>query len=723
MSYQVLARKWRPNKFSELVGQEHVVTAISHALDNGRLHHAYLFTGTRGVGKTTIARIFSKSLNCDTGQSAEPCGVCDTCKSIEEGSFVDLLEIDAASRTKVEDTRELLDNVQYKPTRGRYKVYLIDEVHMLSKHSFNALLKTLEEPPPHVKFLLATTDPQKLPVTILSRCLQFNLKALSREQIASQLEHILEQETIPFEGKALGLLARAAQGSMRDALSLTDQAIAQGNNTVKQSIVTDMLGLMDKQLLLKLLHAVVDKEKLSILDLVEQLSSQAPDYGQVLAELSSLLHQIALTQWEPEACKLETSSARAIFAMAKRLSGEHVQLLYKLTLEGIKELPHSVDGKTCLEMTLLRMTSFAPIYHSASSSEERRSIIQETSVEQKPPEPPSLNSESNSESSHEAEHANEALLNEATSEEHDILASNLGDTDDLSSMDREQQQLENQALKAPEVNDSDDVAMSNIEKTQALLALRQSLNQPESQQTQKKTTNKPSSEPRIFEERKAITKSSVESTTKSAQQNPEPAVFDHANDSEPPPWVLDFPNDIGESTANKDESLRDSVLQPRNESDVPIAIDNEPAPNDKDSVELAPFLKNGEKLVHAKQVNSWSKLIEQSTLNGLDKQIVLNASFTQTDSTVTLLVDKSQQHLISDAATAHITEAIQNTLGADKNVHIEMGDPKGTPTHIQREIEQIRQQHAEQTVATDTHIQSLVKSLDANIDHESIKAR
>ena len=239
MSYQVLARKWRPGKFGELVGQEHVVSAISNALDNDRLHHAYLFTGTRGVGKTTIARIFSKSLNCEEGQGANPCGQCHTCKEIEQGNYVDLLEIDAASRTKVEDTRELLDNVQYKPTRGRYKVYLIDEVHMLSKHSFNALLKTLEEPPPHVKFLLATTDPQKLPITILSRCLHFNLKAMSREQIVGQLTHILEQELLSFEPQALSLLARAAQGSMRDALSLTDQAIAQGGNQVtdRKSVV------------------------------------------------------------------------------------------------------------------------------------------------------------------------------------------------------------------------------------------------------------------------------------------------------------------------------------------------------------------------------------------------------------------------------------------------------------------------------------------------------
>lgn len=360
MGYQVLARKWRPNRFGELVGQEHVVTAISNALDNDRLHHAYLFTGTRGVGKTTIARIFSKSLNCETGLSSKPCGQCSTCKEIENGNFIDLLEIDAASRTKVEDTRELLDNVQYKPSRGRYKVYLIDEVHMLSKHSFNALLKTLEEPPPHVKFLLATTDPQKLPVTILSRCLQFNLKALSRTQISQQLDFILGEERIAFDKEALSQLARAAQGSMRDALSLTDQAIAQGNGVVGLQIVTDMLGLMDKNQVLKLVHAVVQKDSEKVLQQVDIMSEQAPDYGLVLAEIMSLLHQIALTQFVPDACKLETISARAIFQLAKAVPAEQIQLLYQIALTGKKDLPHAADARTGIEMTLLRMLAFCP---------------------------------------------------------------------------------------------------------------------------------------------------------------------------------------------------------------------------------------------------------------------------------------------------------------------------------------------------------------------------
>lgn len=360
MGYQVLARKWRPNSFSELVGQEHVVAAISNALDNNRLHHAYLFTGTRGVGKTTIARIFAKSLNCDEGMSSKPCGQCSTCKEIEQGNFVDLLEIDAASRTKVEDTRDLLDNVQYKPTRGTYKVYLIDEVHMLSKHSFNALLKTLEEPPPHVKFLLATTDPQKLPITILSRCLQFTLKALTREQILQQLQYILQQEHIVNEPAGLQEIARAAQGSMRDALSLTDQAIAQGNGQVTARVVADMLGLLDRNVVLKLLNAILKRDKSGTMQLVEDLSLQAPDYSQILSELMSYLHQIALTQFVPEACKLETHAARAVFSLAKAVPPEHVQLLYQIALQGRKDLPFSVESRVGLEMTLLRMLAFTP---------------------------------------------------------------------------------------------------------------------------------------------------------------------------------------------------------------------------------------------------------------------------------------------------------------------------------------------------------------------------
>ncbi|MBE1299153.1 MAG: DNA polymerase III subunit gamma/tau [Alteromonadaceae bacterium] len=369
MGYQVLARKWRPGKFSELVGQEHVVTAISNALANNRLHHAYLFTGTRGVGKTTIARIFAKSLNCEKGVTQDPCGQCGNCLDIEAGRFVDLLEIDAASRTKVEDTRELLDNVQYSPTRGDYKIYLIDEVHMLSKHSFNALLKTLEEPPPHVKFLLATTDPQKLPITILSRCLQFNLKALSRQQIAQQLLHILPEEDIQFEKEAVLELAKSASGSMRDALSTTDQAIAQGNGNITSAVVSDMLGLMDRNVVIKLLHAVLTKDKQQVFSMIEDISLSAPDYSQLMAEMMSYVHQTALTQFVPDACKLENASAKSVYYLATKVPPEQLQLYYQILLEGRKQIAHVHDGKMALEMTVMRMMAFAPELELTSAAE------------------------------------------------------------------------------------------------------------------------------------------------------------------------------------------------------------------------------------------------------------------------------------------------------------------------------------------------------------------
>lgn len=360
MSYQAFARKYRPRNFAELVGQQHVVSAISNGLSNSRVHHAYLFSGTRGVGKTTIARIFAKSLNCEEGTTAQPCGTCQSCVDIDQGRYVDLLEIDAASRTKVEDTRELLDNVQYRPTRGRYKVYLIDEVHMLSKHSFNALLKTLEEPPEHVKFLLATTDPQKLPITVLSRCLQFNLKALTVDQIEHQLTHVLHEDGIAFEPPAVSALARSARGSMRDALSLLDQAVASGNNHVSMSVVKDMLGLVDHSVSIQLFRSICARDKATAFDLLHAMYQESLTLESILDDVIAVCYQVALTQMVPEVCKLETEHARGIFELAKQISAEHIQLLYQIGLHGKKDFPYAPDPKVGLEMTLLRMLAFAP---------------------------------------------------------------------------------------------------------------------------------------------------------------------------------------------------------------------------------------------------------------------------------------------------------------------------------------------------------------------------
>ena len=361
MSYQVLARKWRPRRFAEMVGQEHVLRALINALDNDRLHHAYLFTGTRGVGKTTVARIFAKSLNCETGVSAEPCGECSACVEIDEGRFVDLIEVDAASRTKVEDTRELLDNVQYAPTRGRYKVYLIDEVHMLSTHSFNALLKTLEEPPPHVKFLLATTDPQKLPATVLSRCLQFNLKRLPLPLISEHLQQLLQAEGVEADPAALRQLARAADGSMRDALSLLDQAIAFGGGAVREEDVRSMLGSIEQGHVLALLQALAEGDGAAVLGIVEQVSRQVPDYSALLAGLLTTLQHVAIAQTLPAAVDEHLEQREAVLELAGRMAPEDVQLFYQIGLIGRRDLPLAPEPRGGLEMILLRMLAFRPV--------------------------------------------------------------------------------------------------------------------------------------------------------------------------------------------------------------------------------------------------------------------------------------------------------------------------------------------------------------------------
>lgn len=357
MSYQVLARKWRPRQFSEVVGQKHVLKALINALDNNRLHHAYLFSGTRGVGKTTLGRIFAKSLNCENGVSASPCGVCTSCKEIDEGRFVDLLEVDAASRTKVDETRELLENVQYAPTRGRYKVYLIDEVHMLTTHSFNALLKTLEEPPPHVKFILATTDPQKLPITILSRCLKFNLKAIDADSICEHMQFILSEENIPAETSALKLIARSALGSMRDALSLLDQAIAHGNGRVEDEAVREMLGAIERKEIYDIISALISADPEAMLLQVQKLSENGCVFANVLSELISVLHTMALAQVVPGV--LEEDQEK-IISLARQCSADDIQLYYQIALMGQKDLPLAPDPRAGFEMVLLRMYAFRP---------------------------------------------------------------------------------------------------------------------------------------------------------------------------------------------------------------------------------------------------------------------------------------------------------------------------------------------------------------------------
>ena len=360
MSYQVLARKWRPKSFSEMAGQEHVLQALINALDNDRLHHAYLFTGTRGVGKTTIGRILSKCLNCEKGVSSVPCGECSSCTEIDAGRFIDLIEVDAASRTGVDDMRDLLDNVQYAPSRGRFKIYLIDEIHMLSKSSFAALLKTLEEPPPHVKFLFATTDPQKLPITVLSRCLQFNLKNLSAERITEHLKYVLGEEKVPFEEAGLWSLGRAADGSMRDALSLTDQAVGHGGGSITESDVISMLGTIERHFVVDICIAMASQNGEKLLSSVGQMAEHSPDYDAALGDVLSIWHQVAILQTVPEALDRGISHFDELANLAETVSREDVQLFYQICLLGRKDLPLAPEQRAGFEMVMLRAMAFRP---------------------------------------------------------------------------------------------------------------------------------------------------------------------------------------------------------------------------------------------------------------------------------------------------------------------------------------------------------------------------
>lgn len=377
----MLARKWRPKNFSEMAGQAHVLQTLSHALEQQRLHHAYLFTGTRGVGKTTVARILARCLNCETGITAAPCGQCDACREISEGRFIDLIEVDAASRTRVEDTRELLENVQYAPSRGRFKVYLIDEVHMLSTHSFNALLKTLEEPPPHVKFLLATTDPQKLPVTVLSRCLQFHLKNLAPQQIVNYLQSVLTAEQIEFEENALWQLARAANGSMRDALTLLDQSISFGEGRVHSQAVTALLGTPDHKLLFSLLDALKDRDGERVINDIAQCAENNPDFERLMTAMAELLHRLALAQAVPGTVDNSQGDKELVQSLAGQLAAEDVQLYYQFALQCIQEMKFSPDKRMSFEMSLLRMLAFSPDVFGHEEAEH----IPDQSVEKKKP--------------------------------------------------------------------------------------------------------------------------------------------------------------------------------------------------------------------------------------------------------------------------------------------------------------------------------------------------
>ncbi|ALV93146.1 MULTISPECIES: DNA polymerase III subunit gamma/tau [Pantoea] len=657
MSYQVLARKWRPQAFADVVGQEHVLTALANGLSLGRIHHAYLFSGTRGVGKTSIARLLAKGLNCETGITSTPCGQCDNCREIEQGRFVDLIEIDAASRTKVEDTRDLLDNVQYAPARGRFKVYLIDEVHMLSRHSFNALLKTLEEPPSHVKFLLATTDPQKLPVTILSRCLQFHLKALDVEQIQQQLAHVLQQEQIAAEPRALHLLARAADGSMRDALSLTDQAIAMGQGSVTRETVAQMLGTLDDEQPLALIEALVDGQGEQVMALLNQAASRGVEWEALLVEMLRLLHRVAMVQLLPSSLgEDDLNQAQRLRDLARVLPPADVQLYYQTLLMGRKDLPLAPDRRLGVEMTLLRALAFHP---QATIAEP---VARPSLIPQAAPQAPVAPS------------AQAAKAAPAA-----------------------------QPQMAPPVHDAPPMADDYPDMPPAPEHLSDSTNQLLQARTQllrQGAGKAKKSEPAARSARPANPAlERLASVTERVQQRAtEPAVKTPAK-PEAYRWKAQQTVEVKAEPIATPKALRS-------------ALEHEKTP------ELALRLAE-----EAQQRDAWAAEIAALTLPKLVQQVALNAWKEVGETSVTLHLRSSQRHLNSASARQALAEALSQSAGQTVELTIVEDDNPAvlTPLEWRQAIYEEKLVQARQSIESDTHIQTLRRFFDADLDEESIR--
>ncbi len=685
MSYQVLARKWRPQAFADVVGQEHVLTALANGLSLGRIHHAYLFSGTRGVGKTTIARLLAKGLNCETGITATPCGQCDNCREIEQGRFVDLIEIDAASRTKVEDTRDLLDNVQYAPARGRFKVYLIDEVHMLSRHSFNALLKTLEEPPSHVKFLLATTDPQKLPVTILSRCLQFHLKALDVDQIRQQLEHVLKQEQIESETRALQLLARAADGSMRDALSLTDQAIAMGQGAVTSSTVSVMLGTLDDEQPLGLLEALVEGDGQQVMNLLSQAASRGVEWEALLVEMLRLLHQIAMVQLLPASLNDDDeSSALRLRELARVVPPADLQLYYQTLLMGRKDLPIAPDRRMGVEMTLLRALAFHP---KAAVAEP---IARPALTEQMSPVAPAQRSAAGSTSAAPAARQ-PATPSPAAATPPQTAQPQPAATPQPVAAQPQMAAPDAEPLRSPPPDAAPDSALSS--STSQLLQARTQLLRQGANKPKKSEPAAPGARPA----NSALER--LASVTERSQQR--------IRDREPAAPVKE--EAYRWKAVNQTEEVAEPVATPKA---LRSALEHEKTP------ELAARLAE-----EAQQRDPWAAEIALLPLPKLVQQLALNAWKEVTESGVCLHLRSSQRHLNSASAQQVLSEALSQHAGQRVELSVVEDDNSSvlTPLEWRQAIYEEKLAQARQSITCDTHIQTLQRFFDADLDEESIR--
>lgn len=734
MSYQVLARKWRPRNFQEVIGQQHVLTALSNGLAQNRLHHAYLFSGTRGVGKTTIARILAKSLNCELGVTATPCGKCAHCQAIDQGRFVDLLEIDAASRTKVDDTRELLDNVQYKPAQGRYKVYLIDEVHMLSKHSFNALLKTLEEPPEYVKFLLATTDPQKLPITVLSRCLQFHLKAILPEEIEKQLGFILGREHATFEHAALAVIAKAADGSMRDALSLTDQALAFGSGNIQYQSVLKMLGTIDSGHLSYLLHFIVSGNVQKVFQKIQEFVHLGADFAKLHQDLASLCHQIALLQIQKQS---NVSEKTAVQLLAQRLTPEEVQLYYQIALQGYKDYPFAPNGKVALEMTVMRLLAFKPanyialddsLFEAEPLNEAPFAAAPVATVHNEPaataiaPAPVTLEPVNTV----ETVTANEALSDSNSGEtaadrpvaEPDAANVNM---ESINQVTHSRNMLRSHRLKREEAKKLQATTVNAI--AEPIVAVKKAPAAQENMRHDVAIEAQPTDKPFATE---------IDNSAEIIAEPPAPP-----SDYEEPLPVDGYWQDNYTASDDIDIDIEDSAPDERfmqadfaQDSELSAAIaDNLEG---QDCLNEAGFFSDEQldlpgidisKYVEDKLTDPWSLLIQQLQLVGLVKLLAKNSVIKQVDQQIILTLKTEQQHLLNNSGLCEQLQAkFKAHYGQQISMYVEVGEVPGqlTPVEAEKRLFQQYLDNAKQAIIKDKNIQILVRDYGAKIYENSI---
>jgi len=723
MSYQVLARKWRPKSFEQLMGQEHVVTVLVNALNQQRLHHAYLFTGTRGVGKTTIARIFAKSLNCEQGITAIPCGKCNTCLEIDQGRFVDLLEIDAASKTKVDDTREILDNVQYAPTRGRYKVYLIDEVHMLSRHSFNALLKTLEEPPEHVKFILATTDPQKLPITVLSRCLQFHLKALTVQQIEAKLEEILEQEHVEHQSGTLTLLAKAARGSMRDSLSLTDQAIAQGQGNITLANIQQMLGGIDHNWVYKIVITLLKQDGSALIALSKDIASYAPSYNKLFADLIQLFHQIAMMQIVEQHFDLPIEQAELLKKFSQAISAQDIQLYYQIVLNGRKELPYAADEQAAFDMTLIRLLAFkpmqltdaVPISTAALESQTNtltpidfnEAALANTQVTKSVDGTKTIESTKAVDSTKVIDEAITTDLNESNIDENVAMQSEqafLPQQQSEESLTEQMQSIEQQAFEQGHNHLVDhiepEVVTPEISLAETVIpeSVTSEIAMPSAAILQK--------EPHTVTPVDAVlaTRNMLRSRKKQLEtkaKKPSDAISRHS--TEPKQSVS---NNATENITPAAEPAKSITPEPE-------------TPYQADTIDPA-------KVRLANQVDKWSHMIDSMALNGRIRQIAIHATISDrsTDDHLILKLDQATKHLNTENAHQQLQTTISEFLARNIIVTIEIVEQTvADPYQIQAHINDKRYDYAKALLLEDDIVQALQTEFQATIDEQTIAAR